>query len=135
MNIYVPVEIKARELEGKTLLALAAAERGHDVILAGKEDTLVLARHGVRSRRLTADDVEPLDRKRAYRERPDATSLGASGSQPGRMCLASDLSLHLPVGRLNGQMRAYRCASDDWRSGSTPVHDAPWKGAIIPLKH
>ena len=27
MNIYIPVEVKVRELEGKTLLALATAER------------------------------------------------------------------------------------------------------------
>ena len=47
MNIYVPIEVKARELEGKTLLALAAAERGHEVILGGKEDTLGLARRGI----------------------------------------------------------------------------------------
>jgi len=37
MNIYIPVEIKARELEGRLLLALAAAERGHKVLLGEKE--------------------------------------------------------------------------------------------------
>ena len=47
MNIYIPVEVKVRELEGKTLLALAAAERGHTVIIGGKEDTLGLARRGM----------------------------------------------------------------------------------------
>ena len=47
MNVYIPVEVKVRELEGKTLLALAAAERGHTVILGGKEDTLGLARRGM----------------------------------------------------------------------------------------
>lgn len=46
MNIYIPVEVKVRELEGKTLLALAAAERGHTVVLGGKEDTLAFARRG-----------------------------------------------------------------------------------------
>lgn len=46
MNIYIPIEVKVREIEGRTLLALAAAERGHTVILGGKEDTLVLARKG-----------------------------------------------------------------------------------------
>ena len=33
MNIYVKIEILARELEGRLLLALAAAERGHRVLL------------------------------------------------------------------------------------------------------
>lgn len=33
MNIYVKIEILDRELEGRLLLALAAAERGHDVLL------------------------------------------------------------------------------------------------------
>ena len=27
MNIYIPIEVKARELEGRLLLALAVAER------------------------------------------------------------------------------------------------------------
>jgi len=47
MNIYLPIEIKARELEGRTLLALAAAERGHQVLLGGKEDTLGLSARGI----------------------------------------------------------------------------------------
>jgi surface carbohydrate biosynthesis protein len=46
MNIYLPVEVKVRELEGKTLTALAAAERGHTVILGNKKDTLNLAKVG-----------------------------------------------------------------------------------------
>ena len=33
MNIYVKIEILDRELEGRLLLALVAAERGHDVLL------------------------------------------------------------------------------------------------------
>lgn len=33
MNIYVKMEILERELEGRLLLALVAAERGHDVLL------------------------------------------------------------------------------------------------------
>ena len=37
MHVYVQMEIKARELEGRTLLALAAAERGHDVLLGDVE--------------------------------------------------------------------------------------------------
>jgi len=47
MNIYIPIEVKARELEGKTLLALAAAERGHTVILGDKSSTRSLAAKGV----------------------------------------------------------------------------------------
>lgn len=43
MNIYLPIEVKVRELEGKTLLALIAAEKGHTVILGEKKDTLNLA--------------------------------------------------------------------------------------------
>lgn len=33
MNIYIPVEIKKRALESRILLALAAAERGHSVLV------------------------------------------------------------------------------------------------------
>ena len=47
MNIYIPIEVKKREIEGRTLLALAAAERGHVVVLGGKEDTLGLAQSGL----------------------------------------------------------------------------------------
>jgi len=46
MNIYIPMEIKAREFEGRGLLALVAAERGHTVVFGGKEDTQDLARRG-----------------------------------------------------------------------------------------
>lgn len=46
MNIYIPIEIKLRELEGRVLLGAVAAERGHTVILGGKEDTLALAKSG-----------------------------------------------------------------------------------------
>ncbi len=47
MNIYIPIEIKVRELEGKLLLALTAAERGHTVILGDKGDTRRLAVKGI----------------------------------------------------------------------------------------
>ena len=40
MNIYIRIEIRRRELEGRLLLALAAAERGHDVLL-GDLDALL----------------------------------------------------------------------------------------------
>lgn len=46
MNIYLPIEVKVRELEGKVLLALAAAERGHTVILGEKKDTMNMAKKG-----------------------------------------------------------------------------------------
>lgn len=46
MNIYIPIEIKVRELEGRTLLAIAAAERGHTVIVGEKKDTIGLAAKG-----------------------------------------------------------------------------------------
>jgi surface carbohydrate biosynthesis protein len=46
MNIYIPIEVKVRELEGRTLLALAAAERGHRVLIGSKSDTLVPAFQG-----------------------------------------------------------------------------------------
>jgi surface carbohydrate biosynthesis protein len=47
MNIYIPIEIKVRELEGRTLLALAAAERGHTVVLGEKSDTIGMATKGI----------------------------------------------------------------------------------------
>ena len=37
MDVYIQMEIKARELEGRTLLALAAAERGHHVLVGDVE--------------------------------------------------------------------------------------------------
>src|SRR5690625_103472 len=43
MNIYIPIEIKVRELEGCILLALAAAEQNHTVIVGEKKDTIGLA--------------------------------------------------------------------------------------------
>lgn len=46
MNIYIPIEVKVRELEGRTLLALAAAERGHRVLIGSKKDTLIPAVQG-----------------------------------------------------------------------------------------
>jgi surface carbohydrate biosynthesis protein len=46
MNIYLPIEVKLRELEGKMLLAMVAAERGHVVIIGEKKDTLNLAKAG-----------------------------------------------------------------------------------------
>jgi surface carbohydrate biosynthesis protein len=47
MNIYIPIEIKVRELEGRTLLALVAAERGHTVVLGEKSDTIGMATKGI----------------------------------------------------------------------------------------
>lgn len=47
MNIYIPIEVKSRELEGRMLLALAAAERGHQVLIGRKADTISLAENGV----------------------------------------------------------------------------------------
>lgn len=47
MNIYLPIEIKVRELEARTLLALAAAERGHSVVVGAREETRKLAANGI----------------------------------------------------------------------------------------
>lgn len=47
MNIYIPIEIKVRELEGRLLLALTAAERGHLVVVGEKKDTIVKASNGI----------------------------------------------------------------------------------------
>ena len=47
MYIYIAMEIKARELEARAFLAAVAAERGHKVILGGKEDTRSLAGKGI----------------------------------------------------------------------------------------
>ncbi len=44
MNIYIKVEIKHRELESRLLLAMAAAERGHQVLLGASNLTLDLVR-------------------------------------------------------------------------------------------
>jgi len=47
MNIYIPIEIKARELEGRFLISAVAAERGHTVILGSKSDTRNLCKKKV----------------------------------------------------------------------------------------
>ena len=39
MNIYIPIEVKNRELESKVLLALEAASKGHQVLVGVKSDT------------------------------------------------------------------------------------------------
>ena len=44
MNIYIRIEVLARELEGRLLLGLVAAERGHDVLL-GDLRSLLSHRH------------------------------------------------------------------------------------------
>ena len=46
MNLYLPIEVKVRELESKLLLAFAAAERGHEVLIGSKTDVLVPALQG-----------------------------------------------------------------------------------------
>ena len=44
MNIYIKVEVKRRELESRLLLAMAAAERGHQVLLGASNLTLDLVK-------------------------------------------------------------------------------------------
>jgi surface carbohydrate biosynthesis protein len=42
MNIYIKIEIKSRELEARLLLAMTAAEKGHEVLLGSSPLTLDL---------------------------------------------------------------------------------------------
>ena len=44
MNIYIKIEVKRRELEPRLLLAMAAAERGHQVLLGASNLTLDLVK-------------------------------------------------------------------------------------------
>ena len=44
MNIYIKVEVKLRELESRLLLAMAAAEKGHEVLLGSNLLTLDLVK-------------------------------------------------------------------------------------------
>ena len=44
MNIYIKVEVKLRELESRLLLAMAAAEKGHEVLLGSSLLTLDLVK-------------------------------------------------------------------------------------------
>lgn len=46
MNIYIQLEIKVRDLEGRLLLALEAASRGHEVLLGPISDLKMLVRYG-----------------------------------------------------------------------------------------
>ncbi len=43
MNIYLRIEVLGRELQGRLLLGLAAAERGHDVVLLDKVTAIELS--------------------------------------------------------------------------------------------
>jgi surface carbohydrate biosynthesis protein len=45
MNIFVRIEVLARELQGRLLLSLAAAERGHQVVLLDKRSAYRLLEH------------------------------------------------------------------------------------------
>lgn len=47
MNIYIPIEVKVRELESKVLLALAAAEKGFEVVIGSKDEVLQPAVDGM----------------------------------------------------------------------------------------
>ena len=47
MNIYIKVEVKRRELESRLLLAMAAAERGHQVLLGASNLTLDLVKQKI----------------------------------------------------------------------------------------
>lgn len=40
MKVYIPIEVKVRELESKVLLALAAAEKGFEVVIGSKDEVL-----------------------------------------------------------------------------------------------
>ena len=42
MNVYLRIELLGRELQGRLLLGLAAAERGHDVVLLDKATAIAL---------------------------------------------------------------------------------------------
>ena len=44
MNIYIKIEVKRRELEPRLLLAMAAAERGHQVLLGASNLKLDLVK-------------------------------------------------------------------------------------------
>lgn len=74
MNIYIPIEVKARELEGRTLLALVGAERGHSVILGSKMDTINHVLSGVlppgiihmKSLTPSSEMLEQLNKMRVY---------------------------------------------------------------------
>lgn len=65
MNIYIKMEVRARELEGRLLLALAAAERGHHVLL-GDLRTLLSHRTWLPPGIYHDKSVTPSDRKIAF---------------------------------------------------------------------
>lgn len=65
MNIYLKVEIYAREFESRLLVALIAAERGHDV-LVGDLRTLLSHRRWLRPGLLHDNSLTPVPRKVAY---------------------------------------------------------------------
>ncbi len=64
MNIYIHIEVKAREFESRMLLALAAAERGHSVVLGSREETVDLAAAGLLTPGIVHDKcVTPYSKK------------------------------------------------------------------------
>ena len=65
MNLYLKVEIRAREFESRLLMALVAAERGHDV-LVGDLRTLLSHRRWLRPGLLHDNSLTPVPRKIAF---------------------------------------------------------------------
>ena len=47
MNIYLHLEISARELDSKLLLAILAAEKGHNVIISNMREIMNGLRDGL----------------------------------------------------------------------------------------
>jgi surface carbohydrate biosynthesis protein len=68
VNIHLKMEVRARELEGRLLLALVAAERGHDVLL-GDLRTLLSHRLFLRPGIYHDKSLTPAPRKLAFHAR------------------------------------------------------------------
>lgn len=68
MNIYIKMEVRVRELEGRLLLALVAAERGHRVLL-GDFRTLLSHRHWLPPGIFHDKALVPSEQRVEHRER------------------------------------------------------------------
>ena len=63
MNIYIKVEVKLRELESRLLLAMAAAEKGHEVLLGSNLLTLDLVKKILKPGIIFEKSIVPSERR------------------------------------------------------------------------
>lgn len=88
-RIYLKVEVRDRELEGRLLLALVAAERGHE-ILVGNLRSMLTHRHWLPPGVFHDKSLSPAGRKIALHERLDSAGFLVSSQDEEHGLLSRD---------------------------------------------